>query len=97
MDNELSIGDIAYDLSWYQMPRDNQYIVETILRRSQKPIELKGLGVFVCSLTTFLKVNSRDFLPSIVFYHVVLIFIFFADDSERYVLLYDLSTNLNAV
>lgn len=62
MINTTSIGDKIYDLFWYQLPRDDQYFVETIIRRAQKPIELKGMGVFVCSLTTYLKVKiSKHF------------------------------------
>lgn len=56
--NAMSIGDQIYNLCWYQLPRNDQYIVETIIRRAQKTIELKGLGVFVCSLMTYLKVSK---------------------------------------
>lgn len=55
----MTIGDILYDLNWYQLPRAEQYIVQIIIRRSQDSIEMKGLGVFVCSLETFLKVRIR--------------------------------------
>lgn len=54
----MSVGDITYGLSWYQLPHDEQFIVQTIIQRSQKPFELKGLGVFVCSLDTYVKVTS---------------------------------------
>lgn len=53
----MSVGNIVYDLNWYQLPIKDQFIVHTIIRRSHDPVELKGLGVFVCSLETFLEVN----------------------------------------
>lgn len=53
----MSVGDILYDMSWYDLPRYDQFIVQMIILRSQVPFELKGLGVFVCSLETYLNVN----------------------------------------
>lgn len=50
------IGDIAYDSLWYQLPHDEQFIVQMIIRRAQTPFTLIGLGVFTCSLETFLRV-----------------------------------------
>lgn len=55
--NTLVIGSIIYDLSWYCLPNGEQNFVRIIMRRSQKIIQIKGLGVFVCSLETFLKVK----------------------------------------
>lgn len=55
----VSIGDIAYNSPWYQMTRNEQVFVEMIIRRSQRPYELKGLGVFVCSLETYLRVSQH--------------------------------------
>lgn len=54
--NVVSIGDRIYDLQWYNLARNEQFIVHMLIRRSQKPFELKGLGVFVCALQTFLLV-----------------------------------------
>lgn len=52
----MSIGDQMYDLQWYQLSRNEQFIVRMLIERSQKPLELKGLGFFVCSLQTYLLV-----------------------------------------
>lgn len=56
MINVMTIGDHIYELHWYQLSRNEQFVVQMIIARSQKPFELKGLGVFECSLETFLKV-----------------------------------------
>lgn len=55
----MSVGDILYDLSWYDLPRYDQFIVQIVIRRSQDAVELKGLGVFVCSLETYLMVVEQ--------------------------------------
>lgn len=55
----VSIADIAYNSSWYQMPRADRICVEMIMRRAQRPYELKGLGIFVCSLETYLMVRWK--------------------------------------
>lgn len=54
----MSIGDRMFDLHWYQLRRSEQFIVQIMIQRAQRPFELKGLGVFVCSLETYLKVNE---------------------------------------
>lgn len=56
--NAMHIGDLTYGISWYQLPRDEQFVVQSIIQRSQKLFELKGLGVIVCSLETYLRVIS---------------------------------------
>lgn len=55
----VSIGDIAYNSPWYRMNRNERIIVRMIIRRSQRPCQLKGLGIFVCSLETYLRVIIR--------------------------------------
>lgn len=55
-----AIGDIAYDSTWYHLPCSEQAIVQMIIRRAQRPCELKGLDVIVCSLETFGKVRAPD-------------------------------------
>lgn len=55
--NIMSVGDVVYGLFWYTLPLNEQFIVETIIRRSHKTYEVKGLGMFVCSLETYMKVN----------------------------------------
>lgn len=52
----MSVGDRIYELNWFQLSRREQFIVYIIIRRSQDAFELKGLGVFVCSLETYAKV-----------------------------------------
>lgn len=56
--NAMSIGDRIFDLHWYQLARSEQFIVHIMIQRSQEPFQLKGLGVFVCSLETYLMVNE---------------------------------------
>lgn len=53
------IGDIVFDLDWYQLPSAGQQFSRMVMHRSQKVIKIKGLGVFVCSLETFLKVRIQ--------------------------------------
>lgn len=53
---------MAYNLLWYHLAHPEQFIVQTIIRRSQDPFELKGLGVFVCSLETYLTVDFEELL-----------------------------------
>lgn len=57
----MVMGDLVYDLHCYQLLPDDQFIVQTIIQRAQKLCELRGLGVFVCSLGTFLKVILTKF------------------------------------
>lgn len=54
--NGMWIGDLAYGLRWYQLLPDDQFILQGIIQRAQRPCELKVWGMFVCSLETFLKV-----------------------------------------
>lgn len=58
--NGVSIGDRVYHLDWYQLSRNEQFIIQTMIRRAQEPFELNGLRLFVCSLETFLKVRCID-------------------------------------
>lgn len=57
-----STGDIAYSSPWYQMSRMERICVEMIIRRSQQLRELRGLGLFVCSLEVYFKVCTIDFV-----------------------------------
>lgn len=58
--NIMSIDAIIYDLLWYRLPCKDQFAIQMIMLRTQVPHEIKGLGVFVCSLTTYFKVNTID-------------------------------------
>lgn len=58
----VSIGDTAYESQWYRLTRDDQVIVEMIIRRAQRPYEIKGLGVFVCSLEAYVKVSDCNWI-----------------------------------
>lgn len=60
----MSVGDIIYDLYWYLLPSNGQVIVQTIIQRSQVPFELKGMGVFVCSLETYITVINSTHLDA---------------------------------
>lgn len=42
---------------WYRMSRNEQVVVEMIIARSQKMVQLKGLSVFDCSLNMYAKVS----------------------------------------
>lgn len=96
----VSIGGIAYNSPWYQMSRNEQFMVEMIIRRSQRPYEIKGMGVFVCSLETYLKVN-RFLEYAWICINIWIFnenscrtcfFLLFPVDSELYSILYDIST-----
>lgn len=90
--NAISISDRVYDLRWYQLSRTEQYFVQMIIQRAQKPFELKGLGVFVCSLQTFLKVNQIMDLIWVEFYHFLnysMVLLVFLDGSKWYVIFHD--------
>lgn len=52
----MSIGNQIYNLHWYQLPRSEQFIVQLMIQRANRPFTVKGLDVFVCSLEVFLKV-----------------------------------------
>lgn len=58
----MSVGSTIYDLYWYQLPAQQQLCVQTIIQRLQKAYEIKGLGVFVCSLEMYLKVRRMQIL-----------------------------------
>lgn len=60
-----SIDGIIYNAPWYQLPRNEQLIVGMIMRRSRLACEIKGMGVFVCSLETYLRVYPAVFFPLI--------------------------------
>lgn len=57
----MFVGDRIYELHWYQMSREEQFLVLMVIQRSQMPFELKGLGLFVCSLENYLKVDEISF------------------------------------
>lgn len=71
--NAMLVGDRIYELNWYEISRKEQFIVQMMIQRAQRPFELKGLGVFVCSLETYLKVQLKLTVALIR----ILIFIFF--------------------
>lgn len=62
----MSIGDLTYCLSWYQLTSKEKLVIQMIIGRSQKPFQLKGLGVFACSLETYLTVNFAPLLIWII-------------------------------
>lgn len=65
-----SISEIIYSLYWFEMPQKERYIVGFVIRRAQKPVALRGLGLFACSLETYWKVI---FLIIPIFYWILFI------------------------
>lgn len=57
MINAVAISDTAYESQWYRMKAEEQQIIEFIIHRAQQPYEIKGLGVFPCTLETFIRVR----------------------------------------
>lgn len=58
--NVMTIADMLFDLFWYQLPHDEQCIVQLIISRAQKPYEIKGLGVLACSLDVYSMVRHFE-------------------------------------
>lgn len=65
--NAMEIGDETFNLNWYKLPCEQQLSLLFMLQRSQKPLELRGLGFFTCSLGSFLKASETQ-LNLIFFY-----------------------------
>lgn len=59
--NAIEIGHIAYSAVWYQFPKHEQYFIKMISYRAQVPFEIKGLGVFACSLDTYVAVALQNY------------------------------------
>lgn len=70
--NAMLVGDRIYELNWYEISRNEQFMVRVMIQRAQKPFDLKGLGVFVCSLETYLKVKQIS--PTLWIRKVIFIF-----------------------
>lgn len=70
--NAMLVGDRIYELNWYEKSRNEQFMVQVMIQRAQKPFDLKGLGVFVCSLETYLKVKQIS--PTLWIRMVIFIF-----------------------
>lgn len=51
------IGDVFYELAWYQLPIKQQTLIMPALQLSQQECHLKGIGMVECSLNVFGKVN----------------------------------------
>lgn len=56
----VDMCDIVYDLAWFQLSHNEQFIVQTIIQRSQLQFESRGLGILICSLTAYMKVGSDN-------------------------------------
>lgn len=87
------IGDIAYNAQWYYMKKSEQFMIQMMIIRAQKPFEMKGMGIFDCSLAAFsgvirkkipFKDKKRLFQ---VFFSMIL-----TDASKRYIILYGFSS-----
>lgn len=55
----LEIGDIFYDSLWYRLPAKQQRLLVLPIERAQRVFRLNGLGLFDCSLATFLTVLTN--------------------------------------
>lgn len=88
--NATSIADRIYDLQWYQLSSTEQFFVQMVIRRAQKPFELKGLGVFVCSLQIFLKVIQIMNHKNFHFLHYSMGLFVVLDGPEWYVVFHDI-------
>lgn len=53
----MSAADRIYDLPWYQLSPHQQFMMQVIIMRAQTPFEVRALGVFICSLEVYLKVQ----------------------------------------
>lgn len=52
----LEIGDIFYNAAWYRLPTMQQKLLIFPILRAGRPLHLKGLGFFDCSLALFASV-----------------------------------------
>lgn len=53
----LEIGDIFFNLAWYQLPVTQQKLLILPIQRGHREIRLKCLGLFDCSLPVFVSVG----------------------------------------
>lgn len=53
----LKVTDIVYTSNWYQFPIEYQRFIQIWIQRSQKTYIFDGLGLFACSLPTFMAVS----------------------------------------
>lgn len=59
-DRVSAIGDIAYDLNWFEHPVEMQKYMILTIARSNKRIEFSGLHLIPCSMEMFGKVYSMQ-------------------------------------
>lgn len=52
----LKIGNIMYDSPWYRLPTKQQKLLTLSIRRAERELRFKCLGIFDCSLEGFAKV-----------------------------------------
>lgn len=76
--NTMSVGDKVFDLLWYQLPSKKHFNVQMIIRRAQYPFELRALGVFVCSLETYLEVRRDQQIVGTNFIDFICLFFYFS-------------------
>lgn len=55
-DHVSAIGDIAYDLNWFEHPVELQKYVILMIARANERIAFSGLQFITCSMETFGKV-----------------------------------------
>lgn len=61
-DRVSAIGNIAYDVNWFDFPPKLQKYLILIINRSQEQVQFTGLNLIGCSLEVFGKV-SISFQP----------------------------------
>lgn len=52
------VGDVFYNMPWYELPLEQQKLLVPTIQRAQRGVCLTGFGVVACSLPAFLKVSS---------------------------------------
>lgn len=60
VDRISSLGDVVYDLNWYEYPIELRKYFVLIIARSHTPIEFTGLGLIYCTLYSFGRVSLRN-------------------------------------
>lgn len=56
--NLYEIGDIFYNIAWYQLPVQMQIFLVLPIQRTGKRFRFQSLGIIDCSLAVFLSVGS---------------------------------------
>lgn len=64
------IGDICFNMAWYELPLKQQKLFVPMIQRAQHGVSLTGFGVVACSLPAFLGVSGfLNILSKRIFFH----------------------------